>query len=515
MPIVVREDIDHLNAVLSITIEKSDYEQQFNESLKELQKRNIKGFRKGKIPRNILLKYYGKSVLYKAVSDLLQKEIENYLQVEKPRMFGQLLPSEEQENYSFKELKDFVFKFDMGLIPDFDLQGFSKEDEVERYEIIISNEKAKEYLDNLAKRMGTTVEVEEDIEENDILTIKAIELEEGTPKPEGIVAEFQLLVSNLVDESLKNELLSKKLQDSFRFNPFTLEEEKLENHRAFVKKHILQIGAEDEREIGEEFEGTIIKISRYQAAELNQAFFDQMFGKDNVKSEEEALELIKANLQQGFSSDAEVMLLKEIHQNLMEKNKFEVPIKFMKRLLKANNQKNEQKDEDLAFDMRWAILKDFLVNHFGLKAPTQEDIKQYTKTFLLSNYGVTNPDEVKKYLENKTFRDHAADRIMEVRILTTIKNQITVKKKPITVEDFQALQASQSSKPKQLEEKQIEEQVIEQEKEAENREDLTQIEKLEPAVEVQEVQDDLNQIEKLEPTAEVQETQEEQLTTDT
>ena len=52
MPQVVREDVDNLNAVLTVTVAKSDYESKFNEQLaKYKQQAHLKGFRKGKTPK--------------------------------------------------------------------------------------------------------------------------------------------------------------------------------------------------------------------------------------------------------------------------------------------------------------------------------------------------------------------------------------------------------------------------------------------------------------------------------
>ncbi|MCB0548779.1 MAG: trigger factor family protein, partial [Phaeodactylibacter sp.] len=118
MPKVVREDIDNLNAVLTVTLEKEDYESKFNSELSKYRKQaHMKGFRKGKTPLSVLKKMYGKSVLADVINEMLQKELYGYLTGENINILGQPLPSDSQEpiDFELRELHDYTFKFDLGL----------------------------------------------------------------------------------------------------------------------------------------------------------------------------------------------------------------------------------------------------------------------------------------------------------------------------------------------------------------------------------------------------------------
>ena len=77
---VVREDIDNLNAVVTVTLEKSDYEAQFDQELQKFRKQAaMKGFRKGKTPASMVRKMYGRSVLADLINNLLSKELFGYI----------------------------------------------------------------------------------------------------------------------------------------------------------------------------------------------------------------------------------------------------------------------------------------------------------------------------------------------------------------------------------------------------------------------------------------------------
>ena len=141
MPKVVREEIDNLNATVTITLEKSDYQPKFKSELnKYRQKAHMKGFRRGKTPLSVVKKMYGKAVLAEVINEQLQKELFEHLNEDKLDILGQPLPSEDQEQIEFdlKDMSDYVFKFDLGIAPEFEVEGLDKKNSFQKsqnYEI--------------------------------------------------------------------------------------------------------------------------------------------------------------------------------------------------------------------------------------------------------------------------------------------------------------------------------------------------------------------------------------------
>ena len=70
---ITRENIDELNAVVKVAIEKDDYADKVQKILSDYRKTaNIPGFRKGHVPMGLVKKQYGKAVLVDEVNKLLQ-----------------------------------------------------------------------------------------------------------------------------------------------------------------------------------------------------------------------------------------------------------------------------------------------------------------------------------------------------------------------------------------------------------------------------------------------------------
>ncbi len=362
---VVREDNGNLSAILTLTIEKRDYEAKYKQALNAQRKKaHLRGFRKGKTPLAYIRKMYGQAILADVINDMLQNELTTYLQDEKLSILGQPLPAEDQEPLDFDvlQLNDFVFRFEIGLAPEFEVEGMSEDSSFERYAVQVDPEMVDKDMDQARKRLGERAEVENDIEANDMLTIDAEELTEadGELKENGWATTFDVLVDRIGNEELKNNVLTLKSGDSFAFNVMDIEKESTEE---YVRKYILKVEeADSEVEIGNDFRGTIKAVTRVMPAELNQEFFDKYFGEGKVSSEEEARNLIEEEIVKYYDRQSESLLFRDFQDTLLEKNPLELPDAFLKRWLEASNENTtaeqiEQEYDNFAKNLQWSLLR--------------------------------------------------------------------------------------------------------------------------------------------------------------
>ena len=70
------QNIDKVSAQLTVKLEKADYQEKVEKSLKNIrQKANIPGFRPGMVPMGLVKKQYGKAVLDEVVNKLLLEKV--------------------------------------------------------------------------------------------------------------------------------------------------------------------------------------------------------------------------------------------------------------------------------------------------------------------------------------------------------------------------------------------------------------------------------------------------------
>jgi trigger factor len=152
---VSKKDIDKLNAVLSVNIEKSDYESNVEKVLKDYRKRaNIPGFRKGHTPIGLIKKQYGLSVKVDEINKLMQKGLSDFLGNEKLAILGNPVPVEKSDiDWDAEKL---TFDFEIGLSPDFEVSLKNKK-AIPSFEIDVDKKMIDDQIKNIQSQYGKLV----------------------------------------------------------------------------------------------------------------------------------------------------------------------------------------------------------------------------------------------------------------------------------------------------------------------------------------------------------------------
>src|SRR5664279_922441 len=217
---ITKENIDDLNAVLKVRIEKTDYEDKVETVLKDYRKKaTIKGFRPGMVPIGLIKKMYGRAVQIDEINKVVTENIQKYINDEKLELLGDPLPkADEQEKFDFDTQQDFTFSFEIGLTPAFELK-LSKKNKVSQYEIIIDEKMRNDYLGNYTRRYGELRKTDA-TEEKDVIKgkIEAIDVD-GNVIPSGpSVDDTSLGIDIIKDKKIKKEFIGKNIGDSIDFD---------------------------------------------------------------------------------------------------------------------------------------------------------------------------------------------------------------------------------------------------------------------------------------------------------
>ncbi len=451
MPSIVKEDHDALNATLTVTVGKDDYKGKFEEQLARYRKQaSLKGFRKGKTPKSVVRKMFGRSILSEAVNEVLQREMSEYLYNGEVNILGQPLPSDTQESIDFDhiELRDFEFKFDIALAPEFELQGMDEGHSFEKLKVTPGDEKLAEELMNLRRRFGQSEEVDAAVEEEDIITAFAQELDGGAAKEGGVENEFTLFVRN-ADEAVKQDLLGKKVGDTVQVDIFSVEPNNSEEH---VRKYLLGLEESDEREVSPTFSLEIRKVSRFSPAEMNEEFYKQAFGEGDVSSEEEALAKIADDYGKYYENQADALLFRDFQEYLMEQNPLELPDAFLKRWLVASSDQNspevvEAGYEGFAKNLQWTLVRQKLVDRFEVEVEPSA-VREAFADQVRGYFGQANPewmnDEMLGGMVDRLMQDESQvekkyDELVTDRVHVQLKTFFNLTDKLITPEDLETL----------------------------------------------------------------------------
>ena len=437
---------DKVNGLMTITLEKEDYQGEVEKTLKDYRKRaNIPGFRPGQAPMGMIKRQFGTSVKVDTINKMLGEKLYSYVQDNKIQMLGEPLPSEQQEQLDFEGDAPLTFKFDIAVAPEFKAELTAK-DKVDYYHIKVDDKLVDQQVDMYQSRAGQYEKTEQyDAEQRDMLKgdLREVGKEGGIEQ-----SDIALMPQYIKVDDQKKLFDGCKLGDVITWNP----RKAYPDNDAEVSA-MLKIQKEEVKDHEGDFTFQVTEISRYVKHEVNQELFDQVFGDGNVKDEKEFRQKIADQISQQFLADSDYKFLLDVRAHMEKKvGKLEFPEAILKRVMLNNNKDKgadfvEKNFEASIKELGWHLIKEQLVAAQGIKIE-DADLKAVAKEAAraqFAQYGMSNiPDD---YLENYAQEmlkkrenvDGLVDRAVDVKLTAALKNVVKLNEKEITLEDFQKM----------------------------------------------------------------------------
>lgn len=441
------EKIGNVNAEITIAINKEDYAERVEKTLKDYRKKaSLPGFRPGQAPLSMLKKRFGTEVTVEQVNKLLGEKLYEYVRQSDLKILGEPLPNEQKnKNIDFSSQEDFSFVFDVALAPEFDAKLTAK-DKLDYYTITVTPEMVDQQVQMYASRAGEYAKVEQ-YQTKDMVKGTLRELDEsGQPKADGIVVEGAVMLPEYMkDDQQKQKFEGQKNGQKMVLNPW-----KAYEGNETELSSLLKIDKTQAAQAKGDFELEITEITRFTPAELTQTLFDQVMGKDKVKSEEEFRTAIKENMQEQFKHDSQFKFMIDLRAYLTKRiGTLEFPDDMLKRIMRLNNaDKGEQYIEDnfegSKSELTWHLIKEQLSEQFEVKveqADLLETAKKMTR-IQFAQYGMSNvPDEMlvqyaQEMLKNKQQSENLVYRAVEDKIAVAALALVKLKEKEVSLEDF-------------------------------------------------------------------------------
>src|SRR3978361_1537819 len=211
---ISKENIDSLNAVVTINMNPEDYQPRVDKAIKDhAKKAKIPGFRPGMVPAAHIKKMYGKSILVDEINNMLSDTLNKYLEDEQLEVLGQPLPKvDDAKEYNWDFADNFEFNYEVGLAPEFEID-FSKNDKLTEYVIKADADTLAEREKNIRRSYGkmTNPDVSAD---GDVLYAELVQLSpDGSVFDGGISNKAPVPVDQVQDEKIKKSLIGLKKDD--------------------------------------------------------------------------------------------------------------------------------------------------------------------------------------------------------------------------------------------------------------------------------------------------------------
>lgn len=426
-------------ASIKIKLNEADYQPKVDAKLKDFAKKsNIKGFRPGKAPISMVKNMYGTSVLVEEINSILSESLNTYLKEQPFKILGDPLPQDQNGTIDWKTQKDFEFDYKIGFVESVDLT-LDPKIKATKYAIKVDDKLINDTIDNLKSQYGNSTNPEVS--------------EEG----DHIYGDLKTTDSGLEKTvSLDLTKITKKLASNFIG---VGKEAVVEFEAKDVKKGQWEeaFGLSEEEAAG--IDGgvtlTVKNINRKEIAEMNQEFFDKIFGPDVVASEEEFIAKVRETLQANYDKESKLFTEEELKKVLTDAAKVDLPEAFLKEwLMIANDGKVTEEDIEKEFpiyakQLTWSLISNELATKNGIKAEHEEVIEKtkqmIREQFASSGLGSQMEDSMDMFVDNYLKGEEGQN---YMNMLTSIQNEkvlafaldkISVKEKDITIDEFKEL----------------------------------------------------------------------------
>lgn len=443
------ENADKINGVLTITVEKDDYQPQVDKALKEYRKRaNVPGFRKGMVPMGMVKRMYGTQAKADAVDRLVSHNLTKYIQDNKIQMLGQALPNEKQQQQDMESDGPFEFIFDIAVAPEFKIE-LGEKDKINHYSIKVDDKLIDDQVDMFRSRTGHYDNVDTfDATTNDMIKGDIKEVDgKGATKEGGIEADGVSLMPQYIKvEEQKKLFEGAKTGDTIVFNP-----KKAYPESDAEVSSLLRIDKEKAADVASDFALTINSISRYIKGEINQELFDSVYGEGSVKDIAEFRQKISDGLKTQFSQQEDFKFLLDLREYCEKKvGELKFPVDLLKRIMQSEKSAEEVTSEAMEKNIRelkWYLIRHQLVEANEIKVET-EDIKSVAKEnmqAMFAQYGMSQvpEDMLERYVANQLKNQKEVERYYEsavdIKLTSKLKKVVKLNEKEVTLEEFNKL----------------------------------------------------------------------------
>ena len=432
---ISRKDKDALNTLITINIERDDFKDKVKNVLTDYRKKaNIPGFRKGHVPMGMIKKKYETAVTADEVNKLLQKNLDQYLKDEKINILGNPLPLI-QEDLDWKA-SELSFSFELGLSPEFEVK-LTEKNKVTHYKITASDEMIDDQMNHYRKQFGKLIAkkyAKDGFEITAVIKNEAAQIE----------TTYTFDLSQIKGKANLAALLKATVGDKIKFKYKNLFKDEP------TASKILGVSIDKLKEIEGEISFDIKEINERVLAELNQNFFDKIYGPNAVKSEKEMKSKITEGMEKQFEQQSDQKLLNDVTEHLVAKTKFDLPADFLKKWMKNSGEQTLSAEAAVEEyhrsekGIRHQLIEGKIIADHDLKIKFEE-LKEFANEMVvkqMAQYGQTGlPIEeiegiVARIMSNKDEAGKLSEQLMSKKLLEFYKKNLSLKKKKLSFDAF-------------------------------------------------------------------------------
>ena len=410
---VKSKKINDFTYELAISAKWIDIKEDFNSAKKKVAKEiKLPGFRKGKIPENILMSQYIHSVEMGFVQDYCEKYYLMALQEEKLTPINQA----QLKDIDFSYEKDLSFKSQFEIEPSLSLPKFKKNMvSVEKIKFLSNDEEVDKTIDNIMNSQAKAEQIEKNSKDGDFLIVDMQELDEsGIPIIGKKEKKYIAIGQDPFIEDKAESFKSKNVGDSVKIT--------------------IDMGDGEKN-----YEFTIDTIQRRVPPVLDDDFVKQM--DPNCKSVAEWKSNVRKSIDSEYQRKSDEMFNSSLIDEFVKLINPILPLSMLENYLnnivsevKQNQNSPEMDDSKIKEqyqlfaenNLKWFLLRKAIISDQELSVSTDE-VNDFIKEALEKNE--TQKAEIERFYKKESNKNKLSDDLLDQKIIEMLKEHSKIKEK--------------------------------------------------------------------------------------
>ena len=414
-----------LKTNLKVFVDKKTMDEKINARLNELSKTvNLKGFRPGKVPVDVIKRQFGKAVYGEVLEKVLKETSTKAIEEKKIKVAGQ--PKLDLKSYG--EDKDLNYTLEINELPSFKLQSLDNI-KFNDYEIKVTEDETKKRIEEISKNQDNFKNKGENelAEKKDLVVFDYNATIEGKKFEGGEGQNTQIIIGkDLFIKGFDNQLIGVKKNQEKEVNVTLPENYPI---KEFVNKKAV-------------FKCKILAIKKSEPIKVDDQFAKNLGAKDlnNLK------ELVNKQIQNQYKMNLDNISKEKILNQIEEIHKIELPDNLVQQelelitrgLKKEDIEKNKKESEKIAKKrIKLGLILNELGEKHNLKVEEQE-LKNEIQKQAQSMPGQQS-QVLEFYKKNPSALFNLRGSIYEDKIINLIKEKSKQTKKIISTKEAEQL----------------------------------------------------------------------------
>lgn len=388
-------DIENSKKELTAELSYEELTPYFEKAFEDYRKKaNIPGFRKGKVPMNMIKKLYGEGLEYSAIEDITNEVFVKYITDNKL----DLLSKASIKEMDYKPKEKLTFKVEFEVMPEIKVDNY-KGLELKRTKYVIDDSRVDDEIEYHRFRNASNEIDGQALDDNYIITVDLQNLDEAG----------NILIGQ-TQKDLRIYLGNKQMFPEFK-----------EGFKGIKEGEVRVIDSKNAEGGPKKVQITCTKVEKLVLPEMNEEFFKKITSREGIKTEEDFRAEIKNEIQKIYNGISDRKIDNDAVSEMIKSNDIPAPERYIevilngmvddykqqfpkKQLPKDFNADEFKKEKrvDAILQAKWYLIREKMIEDNKIEA-IEEDFKKLAEENA-SRYNIPADKLIEAYKENEDIK---------------------------------------------------------------------------------------------------------------